>query len=151
LYLLIVSEVFRRVAAAVAAIAVVALVLFVLWINREESQNARRAEAAKTYIKTDQIELADPRATFGFAGRITGRIRNNSGHALASFALRVAIQDCSPLNQCKTVDDENPEIKARVPPGQSRDFEGYLMGSNISPRGQLTWSYQILSVSAETN
>ena len=88
LYLLIVSEGFRRVAAALAAIAAVALLLFVLWINQDESQNARKAEAAKTYIKTDQIELVDPRATFGFAGRITGRVRNNSGHALASFELR---------------------------------------------------------------
>jgi hypothetical protein len=49
------------------------------------------------------------------------------------------------------VDDEKLEVHAHVPPGQSRDFDAYVTGSNISPRGKLTWTYQILSVSAETN
>jgi hypothetical protein len=82
---------------------------------------------------------------------MTGRIRNNSGYPLESLEIRLVFKDCSPQEQCETVDEEKTEINKSVPQGQSRDFDEYLSGSALSPKGRITWSYEILSVSAHVD
>jgi hypothetical protein len=158
LCLLIFSPGFRRVAAVALGVLVVALLIFVGWYKRNEAEEKRKRDAAKAYIKTSQIELVDPRVSFssydGRPERLTGRIRNNSRYALGSVEIRVVFQDCSPQNECETVEDMREEVHANVPPGQSRDFQQYLYqeylyGSTFSPKGRITWTYQILSVSAD--
>lgn len=155
LYFLIASPRFRQVAAVVLGILVVAVLIFVGWYQENQAQQRRKREAAKTYIKTDQIEVVDPRVSFasynGSPERITGRVRNNSGYVLESIDLRLIFQDCSALNQCETVDDEKSQIHVVVPPGQSRDFDEYLYGSALSAKGKINWTYQILSVSARSD
>jgi hypothetical protein len=79
---------------------------------------------------------------------MSGRIKNNSAYPLESVEVRLVFQDCSPGKGCETVGDQNEEIRADVPPGQSRDFEEYIFGPAISPKGHVTWNYQVLSVSA---
>ena len=149
--LLIVSQRFRRVAAVALGILLVGVLLLVGWY--EENQHKR--DAAKTYIKTNEIDLVDPRVSFssynGRPDRMSGRIRNNSGYALDSVEVRLVFQDCSPKNECETVDEQKVEIHANIPSGQSRDFDEYLFGSAISPRGRIAWSYQTISVSAHVD
>lgn len=155
LYLLIVSPRFRRVAAILLGILVVTALLFVVWYYHEEAESQRKREAAKTYIKINEIELVDPRVSFssydGSPQRLTGRIRNNSAHALESIEVHLLFQDCSKENKCETVEDKNEEIRASVPPGQSRDFDEFISGSHLSAKGRITWSYQVLSVSAHVD
>lgn len=155
LYWLIVSPRFRRVAAIILGIVVGAVLLFVLWYRHNEAEQQRKREAAKTYIKTNQIELVDPRVSFssynGRPERLSGRIRNNSTYALENVEVRLIFQDCSPQNKCETVGDEKTQINVNVPSGQSRDFEEYLSGPAVSPKGKITWSYETLSVSAHVN
>ncbi len=155
LYLLIVSPRFRRVAAIALGILVVGAILLVGWYEQNQSEQKSREETAKHLIKIGQIELVDPRVSFsnynGSPERITGRIRNNSTYSLGSLELRLVFQDCLAEGACETVDDEKTNIDASVPPGQSRDFEDYLPGVALSPKGRITWTYQILSVSAHVD
>jgi Tfp pilus assembly protein PilE len=152
LYLLIVSPRFRRLAAILLAVLIVAILLFVGWYQHNQAEQKSNREAAKKFIKSSQIELVDPRVSFsnydGRPDRMTGRIRNNSGYPLESLEIRLVFKDCSPQEQCETVDEEKTEINKSVPQGQSRDFDEYLSGSALSPKGRITWSYEILSVSA---
>ena len=152
LYLLIVSPRFRRVSAIILAILVAAVLVVVLGYRRNEASLQHKREMAKTYIKPNQIELVDPRVSFstydGRPERLTARIRNNSSYTLESVEVRLIFKDCSPQNRCETVGDEKNQINVDVPFGQSRDFIEYLSGRAVSPKGQITWTYEILSVSA---
>jgi len=154
LYLLIVSPRFRRLAAILLAVLIVAILLFVGWYQHNQAEQKSNREAKK-FIKSSQIELVDPRVSFsnydGRPDRMTGRIRNNSGYPLESLEIRLVFKDCSPQEQCETVDEEKTEINKSVPQGQSRDFDEYLSGSALSPKGRITWSYEILSVSAHVD
>ncbi len=153
--LLIVSQRFRRVAAVALGILVVVVLVLVGWYEQNQAERKQKREAAKTYIKTSDIDLVDPRVSFssynGRPDRMTGRIRNNSRYALDSVEVRLVFQDCSAKNECETVDEERVEIHANVPSGQSRDFDEYLTGSAISPKGRIAWSYGTLSVSAHVD
>jgi hypothetical protein len=155
LYLLIVSPRFRRIAVVALGILAVGLILLVGWYEHNQAEQKRKDEAAKNFIKIGQIELVDPRVSFsnynGSPERITGRIRNNSTYSLGSLELRLVFQDCLAQGGCETVDDEKTDIYASVPPGQSRDFDDYLGGAALSPKGRITWTYQILSVSAHVD
>jgi len=155
IYLLIASSRFRRIAAVgLGVTTAVALILVGLYEQHAAAENRKR-EAAKSYIKTGQIELVDPRVSFstydGRADRMTGRIRNNSGYELDGVAVRLVFQDCSPQDECETVDDEKLEIRASVPAHQSRDFEEYFTGSKLSPKGQINWRYEVVSVSTHSD
>lgn len=155
LYLLIVSRDFRRVAAIVLGILAVAVLLLVGWYQDNQREQRRKLEVAKTYIKTNQIELINPRVSFssydGSPGRISGRIRNKSAYQLESIELRLIFQDCLPKGGCETVGDEREEFYMNLPSEESRDFEHYIGGPILSPKGHIEWSYQIVSVSATTN
>ena len=155
LFLLIASPRFRRVAAVALGVVVVAVLLFIGWIHQNEAEQEHKRELAKSYIKSEQIQLVDPRVSFsnydGRPERISGRIRNDSGYPLERLELRLIFQDCIPKGGCETVGDDKVELSTRVPPQQSRDFEEYILGSALSPKGHVEWSYQIVSVSAATN
>jgi len=152
LFLLIFSPAFRRFAAIALGILVVALLLVVGWYKQNEAERERKRDAAKTLIKTNQIELVDPRVSFssydGRPERLIGRIKNDSTYPLDSVELKLVFQDCSPQNKCETVGEVEDVIHANVPPGQSRDFEEYISGPTISPKGRIEWNYRLLSVSA---
>ena len=152
LLLLIFSPSFRRIAAVALGILVLALLILIGWFQQNETAQKRKDEKAKTFIKTNQVQLVDPRVSFssydGRPEKITGRVRNNSTHALQSLEVKLLFEDCSPQNDCETVGEETDVIYGNVPPAQSRDFVEYLSGSTISPKGRITWSYQVISVSA---
>lgn len=152
LCLLFMSRAFRRVAGVFLVIAAVGVLILVAWWQANQAQQKRKQELAKTYVKTNQVELIDPRVSFssynGRPDRITGRIRNNSTYGIQSVEVRLVFEDCLPSNKCEMVGDEKEEIYISIPPNQSRDFEEYISGPTISPKGKIAWSYQVTSVSA---
>jgi hypothetical protein len=155
IYLLIASPRFRRIAAVGLGVTVAIVLILVGLYEQHTAAENRRREVAKSYIKTAQIELVDPRVSFstydGRPDRMTGRVRNNSGYDLDSVEVRLVFQDCATQNQCETVDDEKLEIRASVPARQSRDFDQYVIGSKLSPKGQINWRYEVISVSAHVD
>lgn len=153
--LLIVSPAFRIVAAVALGVLIVALLFLAVWYTENQSAEKRKRDAAKTLIKNNQIELVDPRVSFsaydGRPEKMTGRIRNNSTYTLQGLEVKLVFQDCLPKAQCDTVGEVHEVIDADVPPGQSRDFEEYLSGASMSPKGQIAWTFQMLSVSAKVD
>jgi hypothetical protein len=153
LCLLLVSKPFRRLAGVLLVITVIGVLILVAWWQESEAQQKRKRELAKSYIRTNQIEVIDPRISFsnydGRPNRVIGRIRNNSAYTLETVQIHLVFQDCLPDNRCETVDDEQDDIYIGVPPNQSRDFDKYISGSPLSPKGKIEWNYRFTSVSAK--
>ena len=152
--LLVLAGGFLRKIAIAGFVLIVACVLgLVFWIYQHDARADQERELAKTYIKTNEIAIIDPRVSFdatdGHPNRIMGRVRNNSGYTMEKFAMRLTFQDCVTSGHCETVGDEEKEIRVGVPPGQSRDFDDYLTGPIMKPKGKIEWAFQVVSTSTQ--
>lgn len=153
LALLLFSRAFRKIAAVALGLLLVAALVLYLWLEASSREQRRKQELAKGYIKSSEIEVVEPTISFSSydrsPDRITGRIRNNSRYGLRSVELRLLFEDCPPAEKCETVGEAKEEIYIQVPSGQSRDFNHFISGHRISPRGRLQWSYAVLSITAD--
>jgi len=164
-YLEIRSKPFRPLAVAGLGVIVIGTIVFGFWIYESTAKADQKRALAKTYINTGEIAVIDPSVTFdtfdGHPTRIVGRVRNNSSYTLEKFALRLTFHDCGPSSplgtvpeqtfaQCEPVGEEDKEIRVIVPPNQSRDFDDYLSGPILSPKGKIQSGYQVVSTSTQT-
>jgi hypothetical protein len=164
LYFAIVNKAFRQITLVGLSVLVIAVLIFFLSLREHETEAKQKRDLAKTFIKPAQVALIDPQVSFdqsdGHPMRITGRIHNGSGYTLEEFEVHLTFQDCakpirrgsapkSEAGPCETVGDLQEEIHIEVPPSQSRDFNEYMSGPILSPRGTIEWSYEVTSTSAQ--
>jgi hypothetical protein len=164
LYFALVNKTFRQIALSGLGVAVVVTLVFALWVYERDAEADQKRERAKTFIKTAEVEVIDPQVTFdrldGHPMRIAGRVRNGSEYKLEKFTLRFTFQDCpqstlggssqkSGTAQCETVGEQENEIRVEVPPSQSRDFDEYMSGPILSPKGTIRWNYQVSATSTQ--
>ena len=164
LCLAIANKAFRQIALAGFGVLVVGTMIFFLSLHEHETEAKQKSELAKTFIKTAQVVLIDPQVNFdkfdGHPMRITGRVRNESAYTLEKFEVHFTFQDCPIRPQrgvaaktepgpCETIGDQENEIRLEVPPSQSRDFDEYLSGPILAPKGKIEWNYQVVSTSTQ--
>lgn len=83
------------------------------------------------------------------SGIFSGRVANQSQHALQNFSVSITLLDCA--QQCVTVGDRALLINAYVPSGQSRDFSSSPIASLPIPgsepvfRGTSRYQWSVLS------
>jgi hypothetical protein len=153
LYLLIKSQGFRKAALVVLGLCILGGFLLYGYFENEKAESARKLAHAKTLITSDQIQIIDPRVSFnsydGRPDRITGRLRNNSKYAVRSVELQLRFEDCPVGGACETVGMNEEDVSASVPPGQSRDFDSYILADKMSAKGKINWNYAIKSITAD--
>jgi hypothetical protein len=153
IYFLIKSEGFRKAALIAVGLCVLGGFLLYFYFENQKAESARKIAYAKTLIKSNQIEIIEPRVSFssydGRPDRVTGRLRNNSSYAIRSVELQLRFEDCPAPAQCETVGMTEDDVSVDVPPGQSRDFDSYLTGDRMSAKGKLNWNYTIKSIRAD--
>jgi hypothetical protein len=133
-------------------------------LHEHETEAKQKSELAKTFIKTAQVVLIDPQVNFdrldGRPMRITGRVRNESAYTLENFEVHLTFQDCAQparrgsvpkgeAGPCETIGDLEKAIHVEVPPSQSRDFDEFMAGPILSPKGKIEWNYQVVSTSTQ--
>ena len=69
---------------------------------------------------------------------------------LTQVELRLRVQECSTPDRCDTVGDTTETIFVNVPPQQTREINDSIYFPDIGrPRMTRTWSYDLVSVSAD--
>lgn len=178
LYLAVVNRTFRRVAGLLSILIVAAFLIIIGTYEERAKNRRERADTLIKSSQIELIDPRVSFSANGSPDLVTGRVRNSSGYPMDSFKVRLLFQDCvyntapSKLKNpkrgaditwndpkgdanaamaseaCDTVGDDTEEIYQEVPPGQSRDFEHYITGVNISSKGHVEWTPQLISVSA---
>jgi len=152
LFFLVKSEGFRKAASILLGVCVLGGFVIYAYFENEKAERARKLARAKTLVTMDEIALLDPQMRFstydGRPEKITGRLRNNSKYTVESVELHLLFQDCPTNAACETIGTSEEDVSVDVPPGQSRDFDSYVSGNRMSPRGKLNWNYSIKSITA---
>lgn len=133
------------------AIIVVSIVIAVVGYSSVESyQNEREREQAKNLIPPAAIDISQTYLTLtnGIA-TIQGRIRNKAVVDLASFQMKVQIQDCRAEGICDITGEGTTTVYQAVPAGQVRLFNEYITFSDTPPPQNMKWTYQITDTIAK--
>jgi DnaJ-like protein len=116
------------------------------------ADTGRYSEAARTRIQAHQLTITYPQYDL-VSGEFSGRLTNHSQYDLVDFTVNIEVLDCTP--SCAVVTDRVLIVDARVPPGQSRDFNSFKITNMPSPgdtpviRGRGRYQWKIIGTTAD--
>lgn len=99
-------------------------------------------------IAVNEIVLDDFKIDKGSGwGRLTGRLRNNSGkYTISKVELRITARDC-PGETDEIIAQDKHMLNLEVPPGQARDVNSVVTSAKrLNPRGRLDWSFDVVHI-----
>jgi hypothetical protein len=147
LWLMVASTAIRYFVLVLAVIVGLGIGLRVAYARRLEMLPPRA-------IPSDQVQLTALRlASSNGSYRLSGSIENLSErYTLRDVHIEVTLYDCPPPagnGKCVVLGRETSYSYVRVPPGRSREFDGYLGFGNVPrPAGRVMWGYRLKQVKA---
>lgn len=145
LYLLVISEGFRKFSGALVLIC--AAGGFLLWQHQNNKEEESKSKISGTELAFEDLSIQTKYGGYYLVGRVTNL---SKWHTLKSANLKIIFQDCTPSG-CITINEGRSYIYMRIPPKQARNIDESINISSkkLNTKGELRWFYLVTQTKAE--